>query len=48
MTPFFIAYAHRRERKRFVARADKKLTAFMELESAIRAGKSTNHEPQAA
>ena len=36
---FFIAYGHRRDGKGFVARADQRLTAFMELESAIRAGK---------
>ncbi len=29
--------AHGGDRKRFVVRADEKLTAFMELESAIRA-----------
>jgi hypothetical protein len=29
--------AHRGNRKRFVVRADEKLTAFIELESAIRA-----------
>jgi hypothetical protein len=29
--------AHRDDGKRFVVRADEKLTAFMELESAIRA-----------
>jgi len=33
----WIADAHRDE-KRFVVRADEKLTAFMELECAIRAG----------
>jgi hypothetical protein len=33
----FIADAHRDEGKRFVVRADEKLTAFLELESAIRA-----------
>ena len=32
----WIADAHRDDRKRFVVRADEKLTAFMELESAIR------------
>ena len=32
----WIADAHRDERKRFVVRADEKLTAFWELESAIR------------
>jgi hypothetical protein len=31
----WIADAHRGDRKRFVARADEKLTAFLELESAI-------------
>jgi hypothetical protein len=33
----WIADAHRDDGKRFVARADEKLTAFIELESAIRA-----------
>ena len=33
----FVADAHRGDGKRFVARADEKLTAFLELESAIRA-----------
>src|SRR5205807_10355132 len=33
----WIADAHRGDGKRFVARADEKLTAFVELESAIRA-----------
>jgi hypothetical protein len=33
----WIADAHRGDGKRFVARADEKLTAFIELESAIRA-----------
>ena len=32
----WIADAHRDDGKRFVARADEKLTAFIELESAIR------------
>ena len=32
-----IANAHRGDGKRFVVRADEKLTAFMELEAAIRA-----------
>ena len=32
----WIADAHRDDGKRFVARADDKLTAFVELESAIR------------
>ena len=31
----WIADAHRDDGKRFVARADEKLTAFLELESAI-------------
>jgi hypothetical protein len=33
----WIADAHRDDGKRFVARAEEKLTAFLELESAIRA-----------
>jgi hypothetical protein len=33
----FTADAHRGDGKRFVVRADEKLTAFIELESAIRA-----------
>jgi hypothetical protein len=33
----FVADAHRDDGKRFVVRADEKLTAFLELESAIRA-----------
>jgi hypothetical protein len=33
----WIVDAHRGDGKRFVARADEKLTAFVELESAIRA-----------
>jgi hypothetical protein len=33
----WIADAHRGDRKRFVVHADEKLTAFVELESAIRA-----------
>ena len=32
----WIADAHRDDGKRFVMRADEKLTAFIELESAIR------------
>jgi hypothetical protein len=32
----WVADAHRGDGKRFVGRADDKLTAFMELESAIR------------
>jgi hypothetical protein len=33
----FVAQTHRDDGKRFVVRANEKLTAFMELESAIRA-----------
>jgi hypothetical protein len=33
----FVADAHRGDGKRFVVRADEKLSAFLELESAIRA-----------
>jgi hypothetical protein len=33
----WIVDAHRDDGKRFVVRADEKLTAFLELESAIRA-----------
>ena len=33
---FWIADAHRGDGKRFVVHADEKLTAFLELESAIR------------
>ncbi|PYJ88659.1 MAG: hypothetical protein DME71_12370, partial [Verrucomicrobia bacterium] len=36
----FVADAHRDNGKRFVVRADEKLTAFMELEAAIRAAAS--------
>ena len=32
----FVAAAHRSDGKRFVARADEKLTAFVDLEAAIR------------
>jgi len=32
-------HAHRDDGKRFVVRADEKLTAFMELESAVRASR---------
>jgi hypothetical protein len=35
----WIADAHRDEGKRFVVRADEKLTAFLEAESAIRVGR---------
>jgi hypothetical protein len=33
----FTADAHRDDGKRFVVRADEKLTAFLELESVVRA-----------
>jgi hypothetical protein len=33
-----MADAHRDDERRFVVRADEKLTAFMQLESAIRPG----------
>ena len=36
----FVADAHRDDGKRFVVRADEKLTAFVELESAVRAAKT--------
>jgi precorrin-6B methylase 1 len=35
----FVADAHRGDGKRFVVRADEKLTAFTELESASREGR---------
>jgi len=38
----FVADAHRGDGKRFVVRADEKLTAFIELEPAIRAVSSQN------
>jgi hypothetical protein len=34
----WVADAHRDDGKRFIVRADEKLTAFMELEAAIRTG----------
>jgi hypothetical protein len=37
LIPFLRADAHRDNGKRFVVHADEKLTAFIELESAIRA-----------
>ena len=37
MRTIWIVDAHRDDGKRFVVRADEKLTAFVELESAIRA-----------
>jgi len=41
--PIFVADAHRGDGKRFVVRADEKLTAFLELESAIRGSPSFTH-----
>jgi len=48
----WIADAHRDDGRRFIVRADEKLTAFLELESAIRAGnrhsgatKDLSHQP---
>jgi hypothetical protein len=38
----WIADAHRDNGKRFVGRGEEKLTAFIELESAIRAGGKAN------
>jgi hypothetical protein len=32
----FVAHAHRGDGQRFIVRADEKLSAFIELESAIR------------
>jgi len=43
----WIADAHRGDGKRFVVRADEKLTAFLELEPAVRAV-SRNIEPHPA
>ena len=40
----WIADAHRNDGKRFVARADEMLTAFTELESAIRGVSSCNQD----
>ncbi len=39
----WIADAHRDDGKRFIVRADEKLTAFMELESAVRTSQYTAH-----
>jgi hypothetical protein len=36
----WIADAHRGDGKRFIVRADEKLTAFVELESVIRSGRT--------
>jgi hypothetical protein len=35
MSRHFVADAHRDDGKRFVVRVDEKLTAFLELESAV-------------
>jgi hypothetical protein len=40
----WIADAHRDDRKRFVSHANEKLTAFLELESAIRVLGHALHE----
>jgi hypothetical protein len=40
----WIVDAHRDDGKRFVVRADEKLTAFLELESAIRVSGYALHE----
>ena len=37
----FVAHAHRDDGKRFVVRAEEKLTAFVELEAAIREAQAT-------
>jgi hypothetical protein len=42
----WIVDAHRDNGKRLVARADEKLTAFLELESAIRAGNGNHYTSQ--
>jgi hypothetical protein len=39
----WIADAHRSDGKRFLVRSDEKLTAFLELESAIRDKESRSH-----
>ena len=39
----WITDAHRNDGKRFVVRADEKLSAFLELELAIRAGGGVKH-----
>ena len=41
----WIADAHRGDGRGFVARADEKLTAFLELESAILPTLPTHHQP---
>jgi hypothetical protein len=44
----FVADAHRDDGKRFVVRSDEKLTAFIELESAIRRRNSNRCTSQEA
>ena len=44
----WIADAHRDDGKRYVVRADDKLTAFVELESATRAGGAILLDEQAS
>src|SRR5438128_1037975 len=39
----FVADAHREDSQRFIVRADEKLTAFVELESAIRAYRKSHY-----
>jgi hypothetical protein len=39
----FVADAHRDDEKRFVVHADEKLTAFVELASAIRVAAASDH-----
>jgi hypothetical protein len=43
-----IADAHRGDGKRFVVRPDEKLTAFLELDAAIRLAKDPNMQPLTA
>jgi hypothetical protein len=40
----WIVDAHRDDGKRFVVRADEKLTAFLELDAAIRVCQATTHK----
>ena len=42
----WVADAHRDDGKRFVVHADEKLTAFVELESAIRQNGGSLHQPR--
>jgi hypothetical protein len=43
---FFVADVHREAGKRFVVHADEKLTAFVELESAIRESGTNNFQEE--